>query len=354
MPSIVEEFPYPWACPEAQQLHRVLTHLYPTERRAVPVAQSVGVEEYELSLGQPAIFLWREILSLCATRRATRKLVEYVRDNNPTNVNRPFLDDLLAGAPVAVDVQPRKTDGSAVFVSGSELITQPEALLFHDDLSILVGLVPGVIQTLQKMMELAPAVCLLRIAVGAISGVGTGFRIGEDLLLTNHHVLFPYGIKATQVVAEFGFETDAKNAELAPKPIACDCASIVASAEDDWAVIRTTDALEPAWPRVSLAQAVEPTLGEGAFILQHPLGGRKRLGFIRNTVTYADDRVVHYLTDTDTGSSGAPVFNARGELIALHHAGGTPQEIAGKMPLVKNEGIRIPRIHKVLVENGLA
>jgi hypothetical protein len=31
-------------------------------------------------------------------------------------------------------------------------------------------------------------------------------------------------------------------------------------------------------------------------------------------------------------------------LIALHHLGGRPQEVAGKQPFRKNEGIRIPRI----------
>ena len=50
---------------------------------------------------------------------------------------------------------------------------------------------------------------------------------------------------------------------------------------------------------------------------------------------YIDDRVVQYLADTQAGSSGSPVFNADGQLIGLHHAGGRPQEVVGKLRFAK-------------------
>jgi Trypsin-like peptidase domain len=89
---------------------------------------------------------------------------------------------------------------------------------------------------------------------------------------------------------------------------------------------------------------LDTVLGEGAFVIQHPLGGRKRVAIVRNQASFVDDRVVHYLSDTQAGSSGSPVFNADGRLIALHHAGGRPQVVTGKDPVLKNEGIRIPRV----------
>lgn len=95
---------------------------------------------------------------------------------------------------------------------------------------------------------------------------------------------------------------------------------------------------------VALDPGVVPRLHGPAYIIQHPGGVRKRLGFVRNHISYVDDRVVQYLTDTQTGSSGAPVLDAAGNVIAVHHASGRPQEVAGKPPTNKNEGIRISRI----------
>lgn len=344
MKPVVDAAPFPWERPEAQELHRVLVNLYPNAPRLLYIAATVDIPEWELASGIPPFDMWRNVLDLAANRLATRKLVTNARDKNPNSPYTSFLDDLLKDAPVAVSMEPRNSDGSARFLAGTDTPTEQESLLFRDDLSILVGRVPAYIATLKKMLEWSPAVCRLRVTAGHVSTMGTGFRISEDLLLTNHHVLYPGRIKATEVIAEFGYETDAKDTELPSKSLTCDCASIVADEKDDWGVIRVKDAMAPEWPRVSLAEAVEPERGKGAFILQHPLGNRKRLGLTRNTVTEFDARVVHYLTDTQQGSSGSPVFNAEGKLIALHHAGGSPQTVAGKEPLIKNEGIRIPRI----------
>jgi hypothetical protein len=122
--------------------------------------------------------------------------------------------------------------------------------------------------------------------------------------------------------------------------------TIVASEEDDWGVISVASGaeLDDAWPTISLKDAAEPVVGAPAYIVQHPLGSRKRLGYVRNQVSAVDDRTVHYLTDTQEGSSGSPVFDAQGRLIALHHSGGRPQEVVGTPPVKKNEGIRIPRV----------
>jgi hypothetical protein len=189
-------------------------------------------------------------------------------------------------------------------------------------------------------------VCRLSVDFNGVLGHGTGFRIAPYLLLTNWHVVYDIksGVRATAVTAEFGYDDDGKGGVLAAKVVPCQVVSVVADRADDWAVITTAGPLDPDWPIVPLSGAVVPVQGDASYIIQHPGGAPKRLGFVRNRVTAVDDRVIHYLTDTRQGSSGSPVFDAQGRLIALHHAGGRPQQVVGVPPVKKNEGIRIDRI----------
>jgi endonuclease G, mitochondrial len=62
--------------------------------------------------------------------------------------------------------------------------------------------------------------------------------------------------------------------------------------------------------------------------------------------------VLHYLADTDHGSSGSPVCNNDWDPIALHHWGGPGLEIKGingqPLPQDINEGVRISAIVRAL------
>jgi V8-like Glu-specific endopeptidase len=347
MVSILDSFPYPWHEPAAQQLHVTLSQLHPTSQAATLVAQKSGIDVSMIFAQQAPILVWREILDAAAAGGLTRQLVQGVRDLlNQNSPLRPHLEDLLADKPVPTEGEPRGADGAPSFFANNDDVSEPEALLYHDDLTIQIGRLPGLIVTLQRLAGLAPAVCKLVVEVNGVEQCGTGFRIGPDLLLTNWHVLHnkDNGIRATAVTAEFGYEDDGGGGALAATVIPCEVESIVTSKADDWAVIRARQPLMDAWPVVKLSESVPPSLNAAAYIIQHPGGQRKRVGFVRNQVSFFDNRVVHYLTDTQTGSSGSPVFNGQGKLIALHHAGGRPQEVVGRAPMRKNEGIRISRI----------
>lgn len=351
MPAVLDTFPYPWSNPVAQQMHVLLGQLYPRAADAINMAKKAGLDEGFINSNQATNYIWMEVLDQAASNGLTRVLVEtVVAAMTPTNPRRAFFDTLLADKTPPTEGEPRKQDGEPLFLSQGDDVSEPEALLYHDDLTIQIGRVPALVATLQKLMALAPAVCKLDVDVNGFPMLGTGFRIGPDLLLTNWHVLHNpnTGARATGVTAEFGYEDSAAGAAVAATPIACDVSSIVTSQADDWAVIRATDPLLPDWPVVKLSEAVEPQLNAAAYIIQHPGGARKRLGFVRNQVSFFDDRVVHYLTDTQAGSSGAPVFDEAGRLIALHHVGGRPQDVLGKPPLKKNEGIRISRVREGL------
>lgn len=212
------------------------------------------------------------------------------------------------------------------------------------------------IDVLQRLLKLAPGVCRLVVQTNVGEQVGTGFRVGADLLLTNWHVVHNEddGSLALSARAEFGYEEDAAGVGAAPTAVACDVATVVSDAKEDWAVIRVTQPLDARWVPIPLSLAAEPPQMGGAFVIQHPKGERKRLGFVRNRVTDFNKEVVHYLTDTQDGSSGAPVFDEQGRLIALHREGGRPQEAAGMFPVKKNEGLRADLIAKRLKDKGIA
>jgi hypothetical protein len=347
MPSILEAFPYPYHEPAARQLHLILTQLYPNPQNALVLAATVNLNTGTIFAQQAPFLVWKEILDAAAAGGALRALVQAVLDRlPPTSPVQGFLQSLLSDQPVRVSGEPHGRDGEPRFIVKDDVVTEPEALLYRDDLTLQMGKIPALINTLQKLVTLAPAVCKLTVDFPGAGMVGTAFRIGPDLLLTNWHVLHRQsdGKRATAVNAEFGYEDDGSGGLLAATPIACDPASIRTDKADDWAVIRVSQAMADQWTTISLSDSAAPIDGGSAFIVQHPVGGRKRLGFVRNQVSFVDERVAHYLTDTQEGSSGSPVFDASGRLVALHHAGGRPQEVVGRAPLRKNEGIRISRV----------
>lgn len=354
MSNILDAFPYPFHFREAQELHATLCQIYPTAKGALFVAARVGLDTGMIFGDQAPYFVWKEVLEAAASASKTRMLVRLVRDHNPNNPRIPFLDALQASVSPVVDLDPRDSSGAPTFVLGDDQISEPEALLFHDDLTLPIGRVPWLIDVLGRLHQLAPAVCRLEVAgYGAVQR-GTAFRIGSNLLLTNWHVLFVNGGAATTVTAEFGYEDDGKGGFAKAAAIPCDTASIRGDQKDDWCVVRTAEPLGERIPMLRLSNSTAPILNAPAFVIQHPGGERKRLAYVRNQITRFDDRVVQYLSDTQGGSSGSPVLDENAKIIALHHAGGRPQEVAGKAPLKKNEGIRISRVRIGLESVGIA
>lgn len=86
--------------------------------------------------------------------------------------------------------------------------------------------------------------------------------------------------------------------------------------------------------------------GRRTFIIGHPLGNRVSISLHDNHLLDLDDRVLHYRTPTQPGSSGSPVFDEHWNLIGLHRAGTQQMDRlngqSGKYQA--NEGVRIDRI----------
>ncbi|OJV16420.1 MAG: hypothetical protein BGO21_26345 [Dyadobacter sp. 50-39] len=347
MESIFNSKTFPYHIPEGMQLLRTLSELFPNSKTAMLLAQRAEVDPAQIYWDQPIFYVWTSVLNIAAQWNRLRELLEAGKDMlPPASVGAVFLKELLDDTIVAIPAEPRTQDGKPFFIHDTDDVSEPESLLYHDDLTIKIGLVPQLIKTLEVLSRRSSSVCRITADFSGRGMNGTAFRIGEQTLLTNWHVLFSKdnGTRADTVTAEFRYEDDGKGGYLNSRNFVCDVNSIITNKENDWAIINVTELLDPEWEIVPIKNNVTPQIKTQAFIIQHPMGDRKRLGFVRNLITSVDDRVIHYLTDTQQGASGSAVFDSDGMLIALHHAGGRPQEVAGQPPVKKNEGIRISRI----------
>jgi hypothetical protein len=88
-----------------------------------------------------------------------------------------------------------------------------------------------------------------------------------------------------------------------------------------------------------------------AFVAGHPRGGGLQIALHDSQLLDIDDeeRLMHYRTPTEPGSSGSPVFNLEWEVMALHHAGtkATPR-LHGNGTYEANEGIALSAIRRKL------
>lgn len=344
MTSFLDIAPFPWHDPLARALHKSLYQNVPRPSRALVIASSVAIDTGLVNPDQAPYDLWSDILQLAANSGKTRSLIQKLREDPNVSAAHSLFDALLKDQRPVTDREPQTYDGAPKFIEKNDEISEPEALLFHDDLTLSTGRLRWLAQILQRLEALATGVCRLEVARGLDSQSGTGLRVGSKLLLTNWHVLHFDGQTVTGVTAEFGYELDDRGKPLTAASFNCQPESIAGSQADDWAVILTEEVLPDNIPVLDIYSGASPEVDAPAFIIQHPGGGRKRVAYARNRITYFDERVVQYLSDTQVGSSGSPVFDETGRIIALHHAGGRPQQVAGQLPAKKNEGIRIARI----------
>lgn len=200
-------------------------------------------------------------------------------------------------------------------------------------------------------------------------GIGTGFLVAADLVLTNHHVVVasmegPHDafLAPEAINCRFDFANDTTG-RVAGTAVALAAAWLVAwaprSAFDpgdnggspaagdlDFALIRLASPVgnQPApgvakrgWVKSSKPPVVKPK--DILFIAQHPMGDPIKLGIGATLGVNAGATRVTYDANTERGSSGSPVFNAALDLVALHHSGDPNFKVAEY-----NQGIIIEKL----------
>lgn len=223
---------------------------------------------------------------------------------------------------------------------------------------------------LERGVIASKSVCRINInSAEGEEGFGTGFLIAPQILITNHHVL-PNSVYAEKSYAEFNFEKDTDGLPLPLKIFRLNPAKLFYTNEElDYSIIwvedRSADGLNFLIENSYLK--LNPSLGktkEGNYvsIIQHPDGKMKKVALRQNEVTNLSmPKFIRYVTDTKSGSSGAPVFNDKWEVVALHHAGipnynkdGKILNLAGEIwdrsqgevqvNWIENEGVRVSSI----------
>ena len=186
--------------------------------------------------------------------------------------------------------------------------------------------------------------------------LGTGWLVTPQLLMTNRHVVRarvsgdpePAAADIALQVAGTTVKFDFDGAGSAGTDAAV--ASLEASdsvTELDFAVLRLTvpqdrDPLQLFTDPVPFAPGASLPVN----VIQHPDGQPKRDAFSNNLESAVDDTTVRYFTDTNNGSSGAPVFDDDWRVVALHRGSVRVQGVnfQGRSTAVINIGSQMAAI----------
>ncbi|MBI5694104.1 MAG: DNA/RNA non-specific endonuclease [Verrucomicrobia bacterium] len=224
------------------------------------------------------------------------------------------------------------------------------------------------INFLSRGLKAAAAVCRIKLPMEGGFSYGTGFLVGNRLLLTNNHVLAS-AAEASQAEAEFGYEHDLDGVLAEPVQFNLRPEEIFfTSVECDVTFVAVAPLSENGVPldrygRLPLLPISGKALpGEWVSIIQHPAGQPKQIAIRASEILALDanevpdvnlEDFIHYSTDTEPGSSGSPVFNDQWQVVAIHHKAvpatrSRSAKESDEPRWIANEGVRISAVFQHL------
>jgi V8-like Glu-specific endopeptidase len=309
------------------ELRKLLAALYPTESDQRRLAAEAKLTVGAIPFSSSAYNSWHQILHHASHNRGVEALLALALDEFPENEQLRLLS---SGQPCAfLDGGSFAWHGPA---NGKSLLEQ------------VVSGKPSLVHVSHLAVGLSRARAVAKI-VRADGGSGTGFLIGGDRLLTNHHVL-PDVESAASSTAIFNYQKAAAGYDEAAEGLKLEPARFFrTSAADDFTVVGVPGSAASRWGSIELKRSLA-SRGDLVNIIQHPGGGPKQMGLSFDVVAFVGAGRLQYLSDTLPGSSGAPVFDRNWNLVALHHSGGWLVEPGSteKRVYYRNQGILTDRI----------
>ena len=344
--SFLDEVPQDWTRPELNVLRDLFVQAYRRPAAAEDLADASGLVPGTYPERENMRLTWTALIKVMGNQGRLRVLVQNAAADPGAASYQPRFEEMLLDRPaVPPPQQPASGDwwqGESPAVAGR---LQLERLM--ERRSRLID-----IELAEEVVAAARSVAKLSLFFGSEPGYGTGFLIGPDQLLTNHHNVMheSYG-PATRVVAEFDYDQGVHSSPLWRQ---ARTDYIVSDEADDWAVL-TLEAPVDRSP-LRLGTPFDIATNDLVVIIQHPLGAFKQFALEPLAVRHVDEARIQYVADTQHGSSGSPVFNSKMHVIALHQAEAEVQvTVDGRAETVwRNQGIHIARIMRGLRALGLS
>lgn len=246
----------------------------------------------------------------------------------------PFLD---------LHVWRQNIPGILPFVDAKAFINNPPPF---DELKLRTGSSLNEAEWHQRLRAIMAQVCV-------VAGVGTGFLVGPDLVMTNEHVVYDEttievhferklasGANAQRdvfKVLEVVARSPTSDADYHPEPKQPEATE----QELDFVLLRVDGRPGDERGVIKAPGPVLPSQGGTLQILQYPSGHLLCLGIQEKSVAKVntlETRVTHK-TSTDYGSSGSPCFDADWNLVAIHR---------GSVPDGFNEAVPMATVRKNL------
>ena len=197
------------------------------------------------------------------------------------------------------------------------------------------------IETLEMGLQRSKSVGLIETEP---SQVGTGFLVGENIMMTNYHNIHNVA-KALRSEFILDYEENDLGERRTRQPFKLDPERFFFSDEDhDLALVavkpknRNGRLLSEFGSHRLFQEEGKIIIGQPVNIIQHPKGERKKVTMHNSVLVeisndVADDRYCYYSADTLKGSSGSPVYNKHWEVIGLHRKGVPKINSAGQIEL---------------------